>query len=123
MNLPGILAEIAAVAGDGAALALARARGGTEIEVPKNPHPDCQLARIVGLDAARAIAREIGHGRLAIPMAALRGPAARRAAAAAMSDKGASAVTVALSCDMSTRTVRRIRRRLRRPLPLFDAGG
>ena len=118
--LPGILADIARVAGNGAAVKLAQARGGTDMEIPKNPGPGSQLAKIVGVEAARKITKEIGHGRLFIPMGVWRGQKARRRAAAELSDKGLSAPKVALATDMSARNVHRVRNGMRERMPLFD---
>ena len=46
--LPGVLAEIAAVAGEDAALAVAAAHGGTQVYIPPAPARDHWLARLVG---------------------------------------------------------------------------
>ncbi|PCJ57867.1 MAG: helix-turn-helix domain-containing protein [Rhodospirillaceae bacterium] len=120
-KFPGVLAQIAEAAGAGAAINLARRYGGTEISIPKNPRADSPLVKAVGMTAARAIAREIGHGRLLIPMAGLRGEGARRAEAARMLSGGKSVPIVARAVGVHERTVRRMGKRLREgaALPLF----
>ncbi len=71
-ELPGILAEIAAVAGDGAALAIAAAHGGTEVYIPPAPAADHWLSRLVGHKAASAIAERltcgVGSRRVEVPL-------------------------------------------------------
>ena len=53
--LPQMLAEIAEVAGLDAALALAAARGGTQVWIPRRVGPKHWLVEAVGLAAAQAI--------------------------------------------------------------------
>jgi len=52
---PGILGEIAVIAGDAAAEAVARAKGGGPAYFPASPAPGHWLVEAVGLDKARAI--------------------------------------------------------------------
>lgn len=120
--LPGILARIAEVAGTQAALTLAREVGGTEISIPSRPRPRSPLAKMVGLDAARAIANHVGHGRVLIPMAGLKGQAGRRVAVARLQAQGLSAAKAAIAVDVHERTAWRARQRVRKAtrLPLFD---
>ena len=78
-TLPGVLGEIAEVAGLPAALALAREHGGTEVYLPIRPDPNHWLVACVGPEAAEAICthyavrdadgRAIGNFRLLIPLA------------------------------------------------------
>ena len=60
--MPGILAEIADIAGEDAALAVAAARGGTQVYIPPSPERDHWLSRLVGQQAARAIADRLTCG-------------------------------------------------------------
>lgn len=60
--LPGVLAEIAEVAGEDAALAIARVRGGTEIYVPAVPANDHWLCRLIGRDEAKAVCERLTGG-------------------------------------------------------------
>lgn len=63
-----ILSAIRAAAGETAAAALVAARGGREVYLPRRPTPRCDLARIVGLEAALAIVAALEGGRmLAVP--------------------------------------------------------
>ncbi|MFN3582595.1 helix-turn-helix domain-containing protein [Phenylobacterium sp.] len=118
-RLPGILGEIARVAGASAATRLACAAGGTEMKF--SAHPGAALAKIVGAEAAKAIVAELGPEKYVIPMAHLRGQKGRQAAAAEMLAQGASANVVAKACDVHERTARRVRKRMleTRALPLF----
>jgi hypothetical protein len=60
--LPGLLAQIAAVAGVEAALAVAKAKGGSRAYVPPRPADDHWLVRAVGRAHADAIAAELVGG-------------------------------------------------------------
>jgi hypothetical protein len=72
-GLPGILAEIAEVAGDDAALAVARVRGGTQIYIPPKPANDHWLCELIGLDQAYAVCEKltagVGSRRADVPLA------------------------------------------------------
>lgn len=118
MSLPGVLGEIAEVAGDAAALKLARALGGTEIKL--SARKGGKLARIVGLDQAKAIVEAMGPEKITVPMAGMRGARGRREHAARLMRDGASSTQAALACDIHERTARRIRQRPQAPAPLFD---
>lgn len=119
-RLPGILGEIADVAGEVAALKLAQARGGTEMKI--SGRAGGALAQIVGDEAAAKIAELLGPQKYAIPMASLRGRAARQAALAqAMANPDMSSNTAALQHDVHERTARRARKKMKEgPGPLFE---
>ncbi|SFZ85984.1 Homeodomain-like domain-containing protein [Devosia enhydra] len=71
--LPPVLAEIAAVAGVDAAWALARAKGGTTVFLPRRAGHRHWLTEIVGQEAADKICRHYRtnhQSRLTIPLAA-----------------------------------------------------
>ncbi len=106
-GLPRILAAVEAVAGLKVALKLAQEFGGLEISL--SAKKGSALVRAVGHDAALAIVRELGHGKVLIPMATMRGQKGRQAAAAELMAKGVSAQRAALTCDVHSRTAWRIR--------------
>jgi hypothetical protein len=118
-RLPGILGEIADVAGEVAALKLAQARGGTEMKI--SGRAGGVLAQIVGDEAAAKIAELLGPEKYTIPMASVRGRAARQAALAKAMAEGTSSNAAALQHDVHERTARRARRKLKEgPGPLFE---
>lgn len=61
--LPGLLAEIADVAGEEAALAVAQARGGTQIYIPPKPANDHWLCELIGIDTARTVCNHLTAGQ------------------------------------------------------------
>lgn len=117
-GLTGLLGRIADVAGVKAALALAQARGGRQM--PFSARPDGVLASIVGHDAAVAIVKEIGAGKVTIPMGQMRGQRGRREAAARMLRAGAKVSQVAEAVDVHERTVFRIKGATPSSAPLLD---
>lgn len=62
-GLPGVLGEIAEIAGLAAALAVAEAVGGTRAYIPRRPDADHWLVRAVGAEAAARIADYLTTGR------------------------------------------------------------
>jgi hypothetical protein len=112
-QLPGILAEIADIAGEDAALAVAAARGGTQVYIPPSPDRDHWLSRLVGQQAARAIADRltcgVGGMRVDLPL----GPKGARGAAAGQGrpdDRdNRSERDIALATGYTIRGVRRAR--------------
>ena len=78
-TVPAQLREIAKVAGTDAALAILRAKGGTEVWIPHHADPGHWLAQLVGLDMAERICafyrttnadgRTVGSVRIYVPMA------------------------------------------------------
>ena len=118
-RLPGILGEIADVAGEVAALKLAQARGGTEMKI--SGRAGGVLAQIVGDEAAAKIAELLGPEKYTIPMASVRGRAARQAALAKAMAEGTSSNAAALQHDVHERTARRARKKMKEgPGPLFE---
>ena len=105
--LPGVLEEIAEVAGHDAALTLALTWGGEEVHVPKPGHlercPDHPLASILAdlSGAARAIAERFGGSRIYIPQA-------RAACARHLAGEGIPAGAIAARLRLSHRSVRRL---------------
>jgi len=108
----GILASIAEVAGEAAALQLAHAKGGQErvyIPQPDFLRPGHWLVDLLGMDAAVAVAKRLGGGHVEIPM----GETARRSRRWAVMnralDEGKSAAEAARLSGTHQRTVRRHR--------------
>lgn len=120
-RLPGVLAEIAAVAGDGAALAIADARGGTEVYIPPVPGDDHWLSLLIGCDPARAVAERLTQGvggrRIELPL----GPAGHSARVRALVDQmireNRSERDIAIATRYSIRGVRRRRAMLGNQVP------
>lgn len=126
-DLPGILAEIADIAGEDAALAVAAARGGTQIYIPPSPDRDHWLSHLVGVQAAKAIADRltcgVGGMRVELPLGP-KGHAARvRAKVDRMIKDKRSERDIALATGYTIRGVRKRKAKLRpgddRQLPLF----
>lgn len=109
--LPGILGEIAEVAGRDAALAIALVRGGRIIYIPTPSRlaPDHWIVQICGADAARAIAERLGGGEILLPL----GPTGSRADTVALIKtgiaRGLSNAAVAALARVTIRTVKRHR--------------
>lgn len=108
--LPALLAEIADVAGLDAALAIAEARGGTEVYIPPSAPDDHWLTETAGAAAAEAIcAHFAGNGRgcrIEIPLGP-KGAAARlRRQVDRMIADGKSEREIALATGYSGRGVR-----------------
>jgi hypothetical protein len=120
--LPGILGQIATVTSEATALILARELGGTSLKL--SAHPRGKLAKLVGVDHARAMVEEWSQGFiLVIPMANLRGRGARRAQVARMIQAGMSINQAAMAGDVHSRTAKRIKAALKNnaaDLPLFS---
>ncbi len=108
--LPGVLAEIAGVAGREAALAIALARGGDDgWDVPRSLDGagGRDLAALIGPEAAEAVVRRLGGGPVSVPMA-------RRAVGGWLSGRGFSTPEIAAALGVTRRAARRYRRAARR---------
>jgi hypothetical protein len=122
-DLPGLLGEIAEVAGLAAALAIAERVGGTRVTIPSRAADDHWLVKLIGRDAADKICdhmrilspegREAGARHVVIP----RGPtgylAKARIRLAKELEAGTSAREAARKTGLSERTAFRMRARLR----------
>ncbi len=112
--LPSLLAEIAEVAGLDAALALARARGGSRITIPAAPGKGHWLCKLVGREAALALAEHFatsdGVSRrrgaiLELPVGPVGAHAQVSRRVDAMIRAGVSADEIARTVGVSRRTV------------------
>ncbi|MDO8837999.1 MAG: hypothetical protein Q7V31_03660 [Parvibaculum sp.] len=112
--LPGILATIAAVAGDGAARLVAKEWGGRRFYLPKEFRPTHRLVELMGETKARKVFEALGGGApVLVPMGDVAGPAARRRIVGELLDKGESQAKAAQAAGVHTRTVERVSRRKR----------
>lgn len=111
LDLPGILAEIAQIAGDAAALQVAAAKGGLEkvhFPHPGRLKPGHWLVEAVGIEAALRIAAVLGGAKLDIPLGPLAGSRnrARQALRRALGE-GSSPAAAARLAGVHQRTARR----------------
>ncbi|MDZ4307540.1 hypothetical protein [Allopontixanthobacter sp.] len=127
-ELPGVLGIIAAVAGDDAAVAVARARGGTQVYFPPVPPEDHWLSALIGQEQAAAVCDRltcgVGGMRVDLPLGGAGHAAQARAQVDALLDAGLSERAIALKTGYTIRGVRRRRARLGRggdprQIPLF----
>ena len=100
----GLAAQIEEAIGREATLALLGRWGGCQIALPVKAEGSA-LAGVIGVDAAAALIRAFGHGKITLPCADARGIKRRRAQAIEMLRAGRSLQEVALACDLHTRTV------------------
>ena len=102
--LPGVLAEIAEVAGHDAAVALSLAYGGDWLHVPGPAylaaHPEHRLIAWLGADAAALVATRMAGGSVYVPIA-------RCACARHLARQGVPVRTIADRLRTSTKTIRR----------------
>ncbi|TKA96889.1 hypothetical protein FAZ78_08950 [Cereibacter changlensis] len=112
-SLPGVAADICEAIGMELTVRLLRRRGGCELNIPRRA-PGSLLAEIIGEEAAQVLIATLGHGRIVLPCASMRGAKARRSEAKAMLMAGHSLQQVALACDLHTRTVSKYRAELER---------
>jgi len=109
-DLPPFLAQIAAIAGTAAALKLAAAKGGTATYIPQPGFltPEHWIVEAVGYDAAVKIAKELGAGKVEIPLGPWGGNRGKVWAAIqrALND-GKSLATIARLVGVNQRTIRR----------------
>jgi hypothetical protein len=104
MLFPGIAGEIEGLIGVELTTLLLRRWGGCQINIPVRVKGS-KLSEVIGVEAAAKIIKEIGHGKVTLPCASLRGIGGRRTSAMGMLRTGASIQQVALECDLHTRTV------------------
>ena len=102
---PGVLEEIADIAGRPTAIAMALAWGGREVHIPKPRylarHPDHPLARLLEAEGtAFKVADYLGGSGVYLPRA-------RRACAVHLAAAGATAVEIAARLSLSPSAARR----------------
>ena len=102
-GLPGVLAEIEAIAGRAAALELSLALGGCDLYVRRQMPVPPELAGTIAGDRWAAIARRFGGETLHIPLA-------RRALVRHLTARGLDTTQIARRLRITQRTVRRYRR-------------
>ncbi|MBX8799251.1 helix-turn-helix domain-containing protein [Ochrobactrum sp. MR28] len=111
--LPGVLNEIAQVAGIDAAWEIARAQGGITVYIPYSATEDHWLTELVGLDNASKICEHFRVGntgmRILIPMARYHQAKDRLVKAL---EAGMSAPEAASTAGVHERTAYRARRKL-----------
>lgn len=120
--LPGVLAEIAAVAGLPAALGVAEAKGGGRAYIPLRPGPNHWLTRAVGAPAAQKIADHFAAGSAGVELQIPVGPAGsysrqqriRAARMSALVEEGHSTDRIAREVGTTRSSVKRFKQKLRR---------
>jgi hypothetical protein len=122
LPLPGVLAEIAEVAGSDAALKIAHAKGGTRVWIPMRLPSDHWLVVLVGLDHAKAIANKLSAGTVGmehvIPMGPIRSRTATWRTMKHMKGEGASASVIARATGTHYKTVQRVLNNKRKTVDL-----
>lgn len=115
-DLPDILQEIADIAGEDAALAIASARGGTQVYIPPVPDIDHWLCRLIGVNNARKVAEHltcgVGGRRVNLPLGPASSAARVRARVDEMIREGRSERDIALATRYDIRSIRRRRKRM-----------
>lgn len=118
-HLPGVLGDIARVAGEEAALKIAHAVGGTEAYIPPIPANDHWLCELVGIELAREIADHLTCGVSGMRLELPSGPRGFMKQAAAQVDRmlaqGRSERDIALATGYTIRGVRQRRAKLNLP--------
>lgn len=116
-ELPPVLATIAEAIGLGAALKLAATWGGTQISVPKRMRLDHPVAKLIGIESAKALHRLIaespipggdGLHRIWIPRAHQVGVRRRQRMIIDAVAAGQSKAKVALAFQVTNRWVRAV---------------
>ncbi|WP_454887849.1 hypothetical protein [Sphingomonas oryzagri] len=123
--LPRVLAEIAEIAGEDAALAVARERGGTQVYLPPEPKPDHWLSELLGHDVAGKIAAQLTGGfpmRVEIPLGPTSHAARTRAIVDRMISEGRSETEIAKASGYNARSIRRRRAIMRDALSAVSVG-
>jgi hypothetical protein len=125
LALPPILNEIADLVGQGAALRIAEARGGTKIYIPKETvEEDHWLAVAIGFDLAVILAENMGGMEYEIPLGPLSGSRSKLHAAIRRSLRNGSSVSMtARLAGIHQRTVRRHKSRLTNESDLSSVNG
>lgn len=109
-NLPGMLADVAEIAGEASALALARKLGGASVSVPApgRLQADHPIADAIGMKAATAVARRFSGESVYIPKA-------RRALVVDLHRQGLPRREIALRCGITVQAAGRYIRESAQP--------
>lgn len=119
--LPGILSLIAEEIGEDVAVALAKARGGRMLYIPKSVSGDHELSKLVGVEDAIKISKLLGHGNVLVPCGNLNGAAGRRTQITQLFEQGLTHSQIAAEVGVHIRTVERATARFRdENQPMFD---
>jgi len=118
IHLPGVLRDIADVAGEEVALAIAAVRGGTQVYIPPRPSPDHWLCRLIGNENALKVCDRLTCGvgplRVDLPLGPRGHMYKGRAMVDAMLAENRSERDIALATGYTIRGVRRRRKRIGR---------
>ncbi|ALJ14247.1 hypothetical protein [Sphingopyxis macrogoltabida] len=116
MSLPGVLAEIAEVAGEEAALALASRVGGTMVYFPPVPANDHWICRLIGREAGRAVCDRltagVGPRRVEMPLGPTGAQAKKRAQVDELLRADMSERDIALRTGYTISAIRKRKRKL-----------
>lgn len=107
-SLPRSLAAMAKIVPLDAVMKIAKRYGGMRIYVPRNPSPQSEIARLIGLRGARALCAKQGGGEIEIPRARAAFNEIRDAEIRLLRRRGASLPDLARRFGLVTRQVRRI---------------
>jgi hypothetical protein len=110
--LPPTLAKMAELAGLPAALAVAEAKGGREVYIPRRAPDSHWLVEAVGREAADKIGSHFGDQRLQLPLGPRKFYARARRRAAELLKGGASLNTVVDQTGVCVRSAKRYKKRL-----------
>lgn len=101
-----LLNKIADIAGERAAVLLAKEKPGQQIYIPEFVTPDHWLTQLVGMDAAKALAAVYGSRKIILPVALNSDQRRRATAIAELLDKGYSINAIVRMTGVSRTTVR-----------------
>lgn len=116
MSLPGILSEIAEIAGEASAVAIADLRGGTQVYFPPVPGDDHWLCHLIGRDKALRVCDRLTCGlagrRVDLPLGPTGAAARIRAKVDAMLGDDCSDRDIARATGYTTRGIQMRRKKL-----------
>lgn len=101
-----LLNKIADIAGERAAVLLAKEKPGQQIYIPEIVTPEHWLAQLVGMEAAKALAVVYGSRKIILPVALNSDQRRRATAIAELLDKGYSINAIVSITGVSRNTVR-----------------
>lgn len=106
--LPSLLAQLAELVGEDAALLVAEEWGGRYLYIPREFRPTHRLVELLGEERARKMWNAIGHGPVLVPMGPNAGAAERREIASRALDEGKSQPQAAKAAGIHLRSVERL---------------